>query len=409
MELDLGPEIREYRAELRAWIAAEAPEGLAALMDWNAHTAVGTQRGAEIGAATASPLYAQWESTLLAEKLICPQWPAEYGGQDMDPVRIAVFDEELYRAGLPRVTRGAGESLVGPSVIAHGTPEQKAHFLPPIISGDHFYCQGFAEPDHGSDLASLETRGVVDGQDLVITGKKVWTSGAAKANMMFILCRTDPDAEKHAGISYVLIDFTDPRIDIRPVKQISGASEFCEEFLDGVRVPLSNVIGGLNNGWRVANTTLGHERSSPQGSATVQQLGFERQLWELIETARQNGKNRDPLVRQQLASAYTCVELMRYGNLRTLSNLAEGRSPGAEASVAKLFWGEYLRRIGEIALGIEGTAALVRPAGDGYPLNGWQDVFLAGRAATIYAGSSEIQRNIISERVLGLPRESRLN
>ncbi len=257
-----------------------------------------------------------------------------------------------------------GESLVGPSVFVHGTPDQQAAFLPRIISGEDVYCQGFSEPSTGSDLAGLQTKGVVDGDEIVITGQKVWTSGAQLANMMFVLCRTDPDAEKHAGISYVLIDFKDPGISFRPIRQMSGASGFAEDFLDGVRAPLFNVIGGLNNGWKVAMTTLGYERG---GSATVLHLAYEREFWELAETARKRGVASDPLIRQQLAWAYTQVEIMRYAGLRLLAGLAEGRQPGPEASVSKLFWSEYHKKLGEIAMAIEGTDGLVRPGGGRLP------------------------------------------
>ena len=405
MELDLGPEIAQYRAELRDWIAAEAPPGLAELTDWNMVVTAGGRRGGELARAMASPLYTQWEAKLQEARLICPQWPAEYGGQGLDGVRIAVLNEEFHRAGVPRVSRGMGESLSGPSIIAHGTPEQQAYFLPRIISGQDVYCQGFSEPNHGSDLAAVETRGVVEGDEIVITGQKVWTSGAARANMMFILCRTDPSAPKHNGLSYVLFDFTDPAVTFRPIKQISGAAEFCEDFIDGVRAPLFNVIGGLNNGWRVAMTTLGHERG---GRATVAHLGYEREFWELVETARKRGKTDDPLIRQRLAWAYTQVELMRYSGLRTLAQVASGRPPGPEASVAKLFWSEYHKKLGEIAMAIEGADGLLRPEGDGYQVSSWQGVFLSSRAGTIYSGTSEIQRNIIGERALGLPKEPRI-
>jgi alkylation response protein AidB-like acyl-CoA dehydrogenase len=408
MELDLGPEIAQFRTELREWIAREAPEGLAELADWNMAASGGARRAPRMAQALASPLYAEWDRKLSAARLICPHWPAEYGGQGMDAVRLAVLNEEFYRAGLPRVNRGMGESLVGPSIIGHGTPEQKATFLPRIISGEDRYCQGFSEPNHGSDLAAVETRGEVDGDEIVITGQKVWTSGAMYANKMFILCRTDPTVPKHAGLSYVLIDFTDPAITFRPIKQISGAAEFCEDFFDGVRAPLFNVIGGLNNGWRVAMTTLTNERG---GRATVQHLGYEREYWELVETARKHGKNTDPLVRQQLAWAYTQVQLMKFSGLRTLARLAAGLQPGPEASVAKLFWSEYHKKLGEIAAHIEGTDALVRPDGgaDGdYVTTQWQNVFLSSRAGTIFSGTSEIQRNITGERVLGLPKEPRV-
>ena len=360
----------------------------------------GGRRAAKLAEAEAHPAYAEWEAKLAEARMICPQWPEEFGGQGMDAVRGAVLNEEFYRAGVPRVTRGMGEWLVGPSVMVHGTPEQRAYFLPRIISGEDTYCQGFSEPGHGSDLAGVQTRGVVEGDELVITGQKVWTSGAGRANRMFLLCRTDPDAPKHAGLSYVLIDFTGPGVQYQPIKQMSGAAEFYEDFLDGVRTPLFFVIGGLNHGWRVAMTTLGHERG---GRATVAHLGFEREFWQLTETARKRGKTADPLIRQQLAWAYTQVELMRFSGLRTLAQVAAGRPPGPEASVAKLFWSEYHKRLGEIAMTIEGADGLLRPDGDGYPVSAWQSVFLSSRAGTIYSGTSEIQRNIIGERALGLP------
>jgi alkylation response protein AidB-like acyl-CoA dehydrogenase len=404
VDLDLGPEIAQFRAELREWIAGHAPDGLAALADWNMTMTTGGYSSRGLAAAVAQPAYAQWAQELAAARLICPQWPEEFGGQGMDAVRVAVLNEELHRAGLPRVNRGMGEGIVGPAIIVHGTPEQKAHFLPRIISGEDVYCQGFSEPDHGSDLAGVQTRLEVEGDEIVVTGQKVWTSGAARANMMFVLCRSDPAAEKHRGLSYALIPFTGPGVEYRPIRQMSGASEFCEDFLDHVRAPLFNVIGGLNNGWRVAMTTLGHERG---GRASVQHLGYEREFWELVDTARKYGRTADPLVRQQLASAYTGVQLMRFSGLRALAGAAEGRAPGPEASVAKLFWSEYHKRLGEIAVSIVGPDALLRPDGAGYPTSAWQNVFLSSRAGTIYSGTSEIQRTIISERALGLPKEPR--
>lgn len=405
MDLDLGPEIEEFRTRLREWTAENAPAGLAGLTDWTIAATTGGYQGAELARAAQHPAYAEWERRLAQARLICPQWPEEFGGQAMDGVRLAVLNSEFHQAGLPRVRRGMGESLVGPSIIVHGTPEQRAYFLPRIISGEDVYCQGFSEPDQGSDLAGVQTRAEVDGDEVVITGTKVWTSGAARANMMFALCRSDPAAEKHAGLSYVLFPFNDPGVQYRPIRQMSGAAEFCEDFIDGVRVPLFNVIGGLNNGWKVAMTTLGHERG---GAATVQHLGFEREFWELVETARKYGKDTSPLVRQQLAWAYTGVQVMRFSGLRTLAQVAEGRPPGPEASVAKLMWSEYHKKLGEVAIGIVGADGLIRPDGDGYPTTSWQNVFLSSRAGTIYSGTSEIQRNIIGERALGLPKEPRV-
>jgi alkylation response protein AidB-like acyl-CoA dehydrogenase len=405
VELDLGPEIAQFRADTRNWIAEHTPPGLPELIDWNNVVTTGGYGSERRADAMRHRLYAQWERELAEARFICPQWPEEFGGKGLDAVRVAVFNEELYRAGVPRVVRGMGESLVGPSVIVHGTPDQQAHFLPRIISGEDVYCQGFSEPGTGSDLAGLQTKGEVDGDEVVITGQKLWTSGAARANRMFVLCRTDPAAEKHAGISFVLIDFKDPAVTYQPVPQMSGAAEFCEDFLDGVRAPLFNVIGGLNNGWRVAMTTLGYERG---GSATIMHLAYEREFWELVETARKRGNDTDPEIRQKLAWAYSQVEIMRFSGLRALAQLAQGRRPGPEASINKLFWSEYHKKLGEIAMDIEGTDALVRPEGDGYPTTPWQNVFLASRAGSIYSGTNEIQRNIIAERALGLPKEPRV-
>ncbi len=404
MDLDLGQEIAEFRTQTREWIAANAPGGLAELADWNMAVTAGGYRGEELAIAAQDPKYGEWEARLSDARLICPQWPAEFGGQGMDGVRMAVLNEEFHAAGVPRVRRGMGESLVGPSIIVHGTDEQRAFFLPRIISGQDVYCQGFSEPDHGSDLAGVQTKAEVDGEEVVITGTKVWTSGAARANMMFALCRSDQDAPKHAGLSYVLFPFSEPGVTYQPIRQLSGAAEFCQDFINGVRVPLFNVIGGLNNGWKVAMTTLSHERG---GAVTVQHLGFEREFWELVDTARKHAKNTDPLVRQDLARAYTSVQMMRFNGLRTLAQAAEGRSPGPESSITKLLWSEYHKRLGEVAIGIVGTDALVRPDGPDYPTTDWQNVFLSARAGTIYSGTSEIQRNIISERALGLPKEPR--
>ena len=413
MQLELGPEIAAFREEIRSWIERNAPAGLAGLADWHAPRITGAGHD-DRDRAVADPLYGEWDRRLLDAGLVCPQWPEEVGGRGWDGVRVAVFAEECHRAGVPRVLRGMGELFVGPSIIVHGTDEQKAYFLPRIVSGEDVYCQGFSEPDHGSDLAGVQTRGVVEhgpgGAEIVVTGQKVWTSGAHRANMIFVLCRTDPSVPKHRGLSYVLVPMRDEDggrngVEIRPLPQMSGAAEFYEDFLDGARAPLFNVIGGLNEGWRVAMTTLGHERG---GRASTAHLAFEREFWDLVDVARKHGKDRDPLVRQQLAWAYTQVQLMRFSGLRMLARLAGGREPGPESSVTKLFWSEYHRRLGEIAMDIVGPDGLVRPDGPGYPTDRWQSVFLASRAGTIYSGTSEIQRNIVGERALGLPKEPRV-
>jgi alkylation response protein AidB-like acyl-CoA dehydrogenase len=393
-------DLTEFRAEMRDWIDSNRPPGLENVTDWHGTTSGGSRRE-RLREAMSHPLFAEWEGRLAEARLICPQWPEAVGGRGLTAPQLAIFSEELQSRGLPRVHRGMGEGLVGPSLIGHGTDWQKQHFLPRIISNDDVYCQGFSEPGHGSDLAGLETRGVIDGDEIVITGQKVWTSGATEANMIFVLCRTASDAPKHQGLTYVLVPLADNAFTIRPIRQISAATGFCEVFIDGARAPVRNVIGGINNGWRVAMTTLASERGA---DSTVQYLPYEKQFWELVELAREHGRDQDVRVRQQLAWAYTQMQIMRFAGQRTMSELISHRPAGVHAMTGKLFWSEYNKRLGEIALELVGSDALLRPDGDGYPLTPWQELFLHSRAGTIFAGTSEIQRNIISERGLGLPR-----
>jgi alkylation response protein AidB-like acyl-CoA dehydrogenase len=398
---DLGREANDYRDHIREWIGANAPDGLASMFQW----AAGSYGSPERASAMASPEYAEWERRLLDARLVCPNWPNEYGGGGLTPVQTLVFAEECIRAGLPRVERGMGERMVGPALLAHGTPEQKAYFLPRIVSGEDQYCQGYSEPDHGSDLAAIETRGEVDGDEIVITGQKIWTSGAQTSNMIFILCRTDPAAPRHSGISYVLARFSpDNGVQWHPVRQMTGDAHFCQDFFDGTRAPLFNVIGGVNNGWRPAMTTLGFERG---GHATTVYLGFELEFWDLVHALEAAGRTADPLVRQQLGWAYTQISLMRLHGLRLVGQMLRGGESGPEASIVKAFRTEYHRRFGEIALRLAGPAGTIRPAGGDYALTRWQEIFLSSRAGTIFSGTSEIQRNIMAERALGLPREPR--
>src|SRR3954467_105151 len=350
MELDLGPEATKFRDEVRAWLEANRPEELVGVDEQRA--SFGNVPGIEA-----------WTEKLTEAGYMCVSWPKEFGGRGLTGLEVAVLNEEFARAGVPRVTRGMGEWLVGPSIIVHGTDEQKAKFLPRIISGEDRYCQGFSEPDAGSDLAGLKTRGVVDGDEVVITGQKVWTSGAQAANMMFCLCRTDPDAPKHKGISYVLLpmrreDGSSNGIELRPIKQITGSSPFTETFLTEARAPVANVIGGLNNGWRVTMTTLGNERG---GNATTQHVRFQKEFWGLVEEVRKRGKVDDRVLRQELAWAYSIVEIMRIAGLRTLSEVVAKKEPGPGASINKMFWSEYHRRFGEIALDVLGMEATVLP------------------------------------------------
>ena len=395
-ELDLGPKAREFRDELRGWIEANRPDEL-----------VGVE--AERAAFGNVPGIAEWTEKLYKAGYLCVSWPEEYGGRGLSGLEVVVMNEEFARANVPRVTRGMGEWLVGPSIIVWGTDEQKAHFLPRIIDGTDRYCQGFSEPDAGSDLASLKTRAIVDGDEVVITGQKVWTSGSQLANMMFCLCRTDPDVPKHRGISYVLTPMKreggEPNgFELRPIKQLTGSSHFTETFITEARAPLLNVIGGLNNGWRVTMTTLGNERG---GNATTQHVQYTKQFWAAVELARELGVDRDPLVRQQLAWAFTHCEIMRFQGLRLLAEVIAKKEPGPASALNKMFWSEYAQRFAENVTDWRGMASTVLPEdGSGeYPLDRWQQAFLTTRSVTIWGGTAQVQRNIVSERVLGLPKE----
>lgn len=395
LALDLGPEAEEFRLEFREWLSEYAPPDLRGV-SWPA--------GQESKHQTR---LREWADVLCQAGYMCVAWPREYGGRGLSTAEVAAMNEEFDRAGVPRISRGRAETTVGPAIIAHGTEEQKAYFLPRIISGEHVYCQGFSEPGSGSDLASLRTIGVVDGDELVITGQKVWTSGYYESTMMFALVRTDPQAAKHAGISYVLlpVDKNGPGtgIEFRPIRQLTGQSGFAETFFDGARVPLSHVIGGLNQGWRVTVTTLGHERGN---RATTAHVAYTRDFWKLVDVARARGVADNPVVREKLVLAWTQIETMRFSGLQLLAALAAGQDPTERAesgSVTKIRWSEYARWFGELALDILGPEALT--AGDGDDLGYWQEQFLSSRSVTIWGGTAEVQRNIIAERVLGLLKE----
>ena len=397
LEIDLGPDALAYRAEVRNWLSAHAPAEL---------------KGVDVDDATPeqAPRLARWASQIHGAGYMCLTWPVEYGGRGLSGLESAVLDEEFARAGVPRMTRGVGEWLVAPAILQWGTPEQKAYFLPRIADGTDRYCQGFSEPSSGSDLASLKTTGRVDGDELVINGQKVWTSGAERANMLFCLCRTDAAAPRHRGISYVLVpmrtaDGGSNGIELRPIRQIDGGADFAATFLDDARAPLANVIGGLNNGWRVTMTTLGSERA---GSGSTQHIPFARQFWQAVGIARDRGLAGDARVRQELAWAFTHVEVMRYQGLAALGDAVAGRDPGARASIQKMFWSEYSQRFLDRVANLRGPQAMLlpdQPAGS-YEPDDWNLSLLRSRGSTIWGGTAEVQRNIVGERVLGLPRDS---
>ena len=345
----------------------------------------------------------EWERALGAAGWTCLSWPREYGGRDASLLEQVIFYEEYARAGGPGRVGLVGEGLIGPTILHFGTDAQRARFLPRIASGDELWCQGYSEPNAGSDLANLSTRAERDGDEWVIDGQKVWTSLAHWAQWCFVLARTDREAPRHRGISYLLVPMDQPGIEIRPIEQITGTSEFNEVFFDGARTASDLVVGEVNGGWKVAMGTLAFER----GALTLgQQLGFAHEWDEMVSVARERGIASDLVTRQRLAQIYIEVEIMRYTAMRGLTAMARG-DVTRETSIGKLFWAGLHRRMGELAMDVLGPWSQVGEALP-YELTLAQRMFLYTRADTIYGGSNQIQRNIIGERVLGLPPEPKV-
>ncbi|GAC1530862.1 MAG: acyl-CoA dehydrogenase family protein [Acidimicrobiales bacterium] len=391
--LDTLPPVADIdglRGEVAEWIAENRVAGLDAEQT-GAHPPYAHELGAP---------GIEWLDRLREGRWLCLSWPECYGGRSLSAVDCIAVNEEFARAGVPRFTLGMGESLVAPAILTHGTEEQRSRLLPRILDGTDRYCQGFSEPDSGSDLAHLRTIGVIDGEELAITGTKVWTSDAQRANTMFALCRTDPAASDHRGISYVIVPMADNHVTVAPIRQMSGTWGFNQVHLDGSRASLHDVIGGLHGGWRVAMTTLGAERA---GMATVQYLGYEREWRALVDDLRAS-EPLGPTVRQALSRSYSEIEIMRFSGLRIGAGATTPEATHALLAIDKLFWSEFHQRFGELAMQLNGLEALTSPPGPAYPLRWYQRVFLESRARTIARGSSEIQRNLIAERVLGLPR-----
>ncbi|MEU7042024.1 acyl-CoA dehydrogenase family protein [Streptomyces varsoviensis] len=348
--------------------------------------------------------YDRWERRLLGARLICPAWPKEYGGSALGPLDVLALAEECARAGAPLVRRGVGEHMIGPAVLEHSTPAQRSALLPGIVSGADRYCLGFSEPDHGSDLAAAATAGEVRGEEVVVSGVKAWVADPHRANMIAVLCRTSPASPARDGLSLVLVPLASANgVRVRRVRELTGSAGLGEVRFEGARAPLSHVIGGVGGGWAAAMTALSHGRAHEAASA---HLVFEERFWELVRQARKSGRSQEPAVRSRLAWAYTRITLMRAAGLRLAARTAAGKDTGAEAAVAALARSEFERRFGEIAVDVLGAAALVRPEGAGYGLSEWQEGLLAGRGATIGAGTGEVRRNVLAERVLGLPREA---
>jgi alkylation response protein AidB-like acyl-CoA dehydrogenase len=359
-----------------------------------------------------------WRATLAATGLLGVAWPKEYGGAGLSKLEQVVLVEELARAGVPAMGYNDtfGIKMLGGTLLRWGTEEQKRHFLPRILSGEHLWCQGFSEPGSGSDLASLSTRAVLDGGQWVINGQKLWTSRASEANWIFLLARTNPAASKNRGISFLLVPMEQPGIEVRPIRALSGESEFNEVFFDAATTPADHVVGDVDGGWAVASTLLGLERGA---EAATNPILFRAELDRLLAMARERGRADDPVLRQRLADAYVRCEVMRFVGLRILTGVLTNGSLGPEASVAKLYWSEYHQRVTALALDVLGADALAVEGrgplrtfrtddpGARNTTGSWIGTFYNATAGTIYAGTSEVQRNILGESVLGLPREPR--
>ncbi len=395
MDFRLTREETAFRDTVRAWLAASLPAG------WGT-PAFATPRAMEDKIAFAK----RWQRTLYDGGWAGLSWPRELGGRAATLVEQLIFSEEYAAARAPDlIDIGVGPALAGPTIIHCGTEEQQRRFLRPILTGEEIWCQGFSEPNAGSDLAALRTRAEFRGDDALITGQKIWTSYAQQADWCILLARTNPAAPKHKGLTFFLVDMRTPGITIRPLVEMTGVAWFNEVFFDAVRVPRTNVVGEVDQGWQVAITTLMHERS---GSSPHTRL--RKDLDQMIELARRvehGGRplTRDPNVRQRLAQHFIEVEALKYTAYRHVSALERGGAPGPEGSIFKLLWSELDIRMKETAIDLQGPYANLmvgspRAVEDGK----WQYEYLWSRAASIYAGTSEVQRNIIAQRVLGLPR-----
>ena len=345
-----------------------------------------------------------WEQQLAQGRWIGAGWAAEHGGRGLSINQQVIFFEEYARAGGPGRMGHIGEGLVGPTIAAFGTREQQLRFLPPILAGQHFWCQGYSEPGAGSDLANIKTRANLDDASghWLISGQKVWTSLAHESDWCFVLARTEPGSVGHRGLSFLLVEMDQPGIRVQPIRQLTGTSEFNEVFFDQARASADNLIGQPGDGWKIAMALLGFER----GVSTLgQQMQFQNELDEVVRIAKTNGAAQDPVLRQRIAQAWSGLRVLRYNSLRMLSGVQDG-SLRPEATIYKLAWSTWHVELGKLAMDVLGPEAELL-AGAPYELTRLQALFLFTRADTLYGGSNEIQRNIIAERALGMPREAR--
>jgi alkylation response protein AidB-like acyl-CoA dehydrogenase len=376
VDLRLSPQEEAFRDELRAWLAENDP-------------------GREPdGDEAAFEFRLAWQRTLHEAGWAGVSWPKQYGGRGATLIEQAIFNEEIVRSRAPQVANVLGIAMGGPTVIAHGTEEQRQRFLGPILSGEEIWCQGFSEPDSGSDLASVKTRAVKEDGGWRVTGQKVWTTFAHHSKWCMLVARTDADAPKHQGLTYFLMDMDQDEVQVRPLRQITGEAEFNELFIDGAWIPDENVVGGVGNGWAVAITTLMHERAT---LAFGLQVSLKIALGKLIELVRERGLGDDPVVRQRVGQLYTESEVLRLNAYRGLTQIMKRGVPGPEGSLGKWHWSEINQSLTEAAMDLLGDDALLRDSD-------WTYQFLRARANSIEGGTTEILKNIVAERVLGLPK-----
>ncbi|WP_322749437.1 MULTISPECIES: acyl-CoA dehydrogenase family protein [unclassified Frankia] len=390
MDVAVTAQDRQFQEEARSWIADH--------LTGDFRTILGVGGPADD---TAWELRREWEKLLAKDKWLNISWPVEYGGRGGTLAQEIIFQVEHARAQAPYWVGVHGRDLFGPTLLAFGTPEQKARFLPKITAVEEFWGQGFSEPEAGSDLAGLRTRAELDGDEWVINGQKIWMTFGNYADWLYVLCRTDPDAPKHRGISMILVPRHQPGVEVRPIRNMAGGAEFAEVFFTEARTSKDLVVGEVNGGWRVVMGTLGNER----GGTTVLpfQAGFEREMRALIDLVR--SRPSDPVLRDRIASAYVGLRVMQAMNIRTISRAVANAHPGPESSISKLFWSTWHRDFGELLMDATGAGSML--VEDDYRLSLFQASFLNSRAETIYGGAVEIQRNVLGEQVLGLPKEPR--
>jgi alkylation response protein AidB-like acyl-CoA dehydrogenase len=387
MDLGFSPAAEEFRSELRAWLARNVPPGF------------GTDAFEDFRSLEEEFRFLRkWQARLAEGRWVGAHWPREYGGRGAGPEEHYLLQEEMAAARAPEVINRIGVNLVGPSLMAHGTEEQKERYLSRILSAEDIWCQLFSEPGAGSDLTSLSTRAVPDGDHFVVSGQKVWTSWAQMADYGILLARTDPEARRARGISYLIVDMRSPGVEVRPLRQLTGSSEFNEVFLEEVRVPRENLVGELHGGWSIAQTTLAHERGT-----SPRQLVIHRMLLDdLVRLGRQLPED-DPR-RQRIAQAAIEVEIAKWHNWRTLTRHVRGEKLGPESSFIKLYWSEMSQRMHDVIMEVLGPAGILDGGAHAVARGRLLRSYLYYRAASIFAGTSEVQRNIIAGRVLGLPR-----